>query len=120
MLKALVLIVLVYLFIRMLLNYKASLSTTKTWEKNNYHNSFINDFDLFTPNDNSDLFTQNENSFGSHQGYQETEINPATGLPMMGGVDVCGNPYGVDMHHCGSTHDFSNHGSSFGGFSHDD
>lgn len=30
-------------------------------------------------------------------------INPATGLPMngdgMGGVDVGGSPYGVDVHH---------------------
>jgi hypothetical protein len=25
-------------------------------------------------------------------------INPATGLPMMGGLDVEGNPYGFDMH----------------------
>lgn len=105
MLKALVLIVLIYLFIRMLLNYKASLSTTKTWEKS--HWSFINDFDLFTPN---------ENSFGSHQDWLETEINPTTGLPMMGGVDVCGNPYGFDLHHCGSSHGIR----TCGGFSHDD
>lgn len=67
MLKLLVLIALVYLFVRMLLNYKASLSTTKTWRQNN--RSFINDFDLFT---------KNENSFGYHQGYQGTRINPAT------------------------------------------
>lgn len=29
-------------------------------------------------------------------------LNPATGLPMMGGtggVDVGGNPYGTDLHH---------------------
>lgn len=28
-------------------------------------------------------------------------INPATGLPMTGGVDVAGNPYGIDLsrHH---------------------
>ena len=106
MLKLLVLIALVYLFIRMFLNYKASLSTTKTWKQNNH--SIIHDFDLFT---------QNENSFGYHQGYQGTRINPATGLPMMGDIDVCGNPYGVDMHFCGSSQDFS---SSSGGFSHDD
>lgn len=112
MLKALVLLALIYLFVRMFLNYKASLSTTKTWEKNNHHNSFINE--------NNDLFTQNENSFGFHQDCLETEINPATGLPMMGCVDVCGNPYGFDMHHCGSTHDLSSHASSFRGFSHDD
>lgn len=109
MLKVLVLIVLVYLFIRMFLSYKASLSTTKTWKQGS--GNFINDFDLFTPN---------ENSFGSHQDYQETEINPATSLPMMGCVDVCGNPYGVDLHYCGSSHGFSGHGSSFGGYGHDD
>ncbi|MDD3594844.1 hypothetical protein [Sulfuricurvum sp.] len=102
MLKLLVLIALVYLFIRMLLNYKASLSTTKTWKQNNHN--FIND---------SDLFTQNENSFGYHQGKR---INPATGLPMMGNVDVCGNLYGVDMHFCDSSHGIS----ACGGFSHDD
>lgn len=30
------------------------------------------------------------------------EINPATGLPMVGGcggIDVAGNPYGTDLHH---------------------
>ena len=106
MLKPFVLIALVYLFIRMLLNFKASLSTTKTWKQNN--RSFLND---------SDCFSHNENSFGYHQGYQRRRINPATGLPMMGNVDVCGNPYGFDMHFCGSSHDFS---SSSGGFSHDD
>jgi len=105
MLKLLVLIALVYLFIRMPLNYKVSLSTTKTWKQNNH--SFIND---------SDLFTQNDNSFGYHQGYQGTRINPATGLPMMGNMDVCGNPYGVDMHCCGCSHGIS----ACGGFSHDD
>ncbi len=91
MLKLFVLIALVYLFIHMFLNYKASLSTTKTWKQNSH--SFIND---------SDLFTQNENSFGYHQGKR---INPATGLPMMWNVDVCGNPYGFDMHCCASSHD---------------
>lgn len=25
-------------------------------------------------------------------------INPASGLPMMGGVDIMGNPYGTDLH----------------------
>lgn len=109
MLKAFVLLALIYLFVRMFLNYKASLSTTKTWEKNSWN--FISDFDLFTPN---------ENSFGSHQDCQGIEINPATGLPMMGCVDVCGNPYGFDMHYCGSTHGFSDYGSSFGGYGHDD
>jgi hypothetical protein len=106
MLKALVLLALIYLFVRMFLNYKPSLFTTKTWKQNNH--SFISD--------NNDLFTPNESSFGFHQGYQETEINPATGLPMMGCVDVCGNPYGFDLHHCGRSHGIR----TCGGFSHDD
>ncbi|HEX5328926.1 hypothetical protein [Sulfuricurvum sp.] len=105
MLKLLVLIALVYLFIRMFLNYKASLSTTKTWKQNNH--SFIND---------SDPFIQDENSFGYHQSYQGTSINPATGLPMMGNMDVCGNPYGSDLHNCGSSHGIS----TCEGYSHDD
>lgn len=36
----------------------------------------------------------------------ESTINPATGLPMAGGVDIAGNPYGCDlssMHGIGST-----------------
>lgn len=108
MLKAFILIALVYLFVRTFLDYKASRSTTKMWEKNNHHNSFINE--------DSNLFTPNENSFGFHQSYQGIEINPATGLPMMGCVDVCGNSYGFDLYHCGSSLGFS----SCGGFSHDD
>lgn len=46
-----------------------------------------------------------------------TEINPASGLPMVdgcGGVDVAGNPYGTDFssnHDTGSTFDS---GMSFG------
>lgn len=111
MLKLFVLIALVYLFIRMLLNFKVSLSTTKTWKQSSH--SFMNDSFI----NYGDLFTQNDNSFGDHQGYQGMEINPATGLPMMGGVDVCGNTYGFDMHFCDSSHGFS---SSSGGFSHDD
>jgi hypothetical protein len=73
MLKAFILFALIYLFVRMLLNYKASLSTMKTWKQK--HHSFMHDFDLFTPN---------ENSFGSHQDCQGIEINPTTGLPMWG------------------------------------
>ena len=45
-------------------------------------------------------------------------INPATGLPMVGALDVAGNPYGTDMH--SSTADCSTysgawHDSLFGG-----
>ena len=55
-------------------------------------------------------------------------INPATGLPMVGGtcvgMDVMGNPYGFDLHDSFSTdHSFSaDHDSfttSYDSFSHD-
>lgn len=42
---------------------------------------------------------------------EPVEINPATGLPMtggIGGVDVGGNPYGHDDHVAHSTHDHWN------------
>ncbi|OOR98255.1 hypothetical protein B0187_09200 [Haemophilus paracuniculus] len=48
---------------------------------------------------------------------QETEINPATGLPMMGGIgglDAAGNPYGSDLSCSITTHD-SNSVRSDGG-----
>jgi len=52
---------------------------------------------------------------GSAMGDAST-INPATGLPMTGGIDVAGNPYGTDL--SGSGHDWHHHdqyrwGSSF-------
>jgi hypothetical protein len=28
---------------------------------------------------------------------EPTRVNPATGLPMVGAVDVQGNPYGIDI-----------------------
>ena len=27
-----------------------------------------------------------------------TDVNPASGLPMIGNIDVAGNPYGIDRH----------------------
>ncbi len=83
MLKAFVLIVLVYLFVRTLLDYKASLSTTKMSKKSK--RGFMSNFGSFT---------QTSDSFGSHRGYQGMKTNPVTGLAMIGNVDVCGNPYG--------------------------
>lgn len=54
------------------------------------------------------IFSFFSNWFGSSSGdssnistesFSSTEINPATGLPMVtsGGVDVAGNPYGTDL-----------------------
>jgi hypothetical protein len=42
--------------------------------------------------------------FGGDLAPAITDINPATGLPMLGdigGLDVGGNPYGVDLHQSG-------------------
>lgn len=85
MLKPFVLIVLVYLFIRMLLNYKALLSTTKMSKKSK--RGFMSNFGSFT---------QTSDSFGSYRRFQRMKTNPTTGLAMMGNVDVCGNPYGFN------------------------
>jgi hypothetical protein len=43
-------------------------------------------------------------------------INPATGLPMIGGIDVAGNPFGTDLsshHHDHWQHDLHRSGSAF-------
>lgn len=45
-------------------------------------------------------------------------INPATGLPMIGGLDTAGNPFGIDMHSSSirsSLFDHAGHHGSFGG-----
>ncbi len=42
--------------------------------------------------------------FGGDMPLATTDINPATGLPLLcdiGGLDVAGNPYGVDLHQSG-------------------
>lgn len=38
-------------------------------------------------------------------GMEEPSLNPMTGIPMCGdsGLDVCGNPYGMDLSHDTST-----------------
>lgn len=40
-----------------------------------------------------DLFDQ-----GWSSGYEEPSFNPANGLPMVGAVDIEGNPFGTDFH----------------------
>ena len=62
-----------------------------------FNRSSINNNDFFT---HSNLFNNSHN---------DIEINPASGLPMMGSLDIEGNPYGFD--------DSSFTGSSF---DHDD
>lgn len=61
--------------------------------------------------------------FGGDMTPAVTEINPATGLPMLGdigGVDVMGNPYGIDLnqsadHSSPGFGDGFDMGASFGG-----
>lgn len=43
------------------------------------------------------------------------DTNPATGLPMAGGVDAAGNPFGYDLRRGDNTHYASN--QPIGGFS---
>lgn len=48
--------------------------------------------------------------FGGDIAHSHTDINPTTGLPMLGdvgGVDVGGNPFGMDLHQIDS---HSSHG----------
>ena len=47
------------------------------------------------------LFSWFQASFSSKFGSGSTtasEINPASGLPMVGGVDIHGNPFGTNLH----------------------
>ena len=60
--------------------------------------------------------------FGHSRPGSDPGVNPATGLPVLsGGVDVAGNPYGVDTHRSddpsssgagASSHDYHQHGGS--------
>lgn len=51
--------------------------------------------------DSGAMGTSGDNNFVEHE---STIVNPANGMPMiegsggMGGIDVLGNPYGVDLH----------------------
>jgi len=61
------------------------------------------------------------NSLGDPQELETTEINPATGLPMIGGigaVDVAGNPFGSDLRD--SADPFDDDGLSSSSRYHDD
>lgn len=59
-------------------------------------------FDWFSNTSNSiDSDTQIHNSDTASYSQDDFAVNPATGLPMvggMGGVDVHGNPFGMDLH----------------------
>lgn len=61
------------------------------------------------------LFDEWNWSAGSGGIDQGSGVNPATGLPMVGGVDVGGSPYGTDLssHHRDDWHT-GTHGSGSG------
>lgn len=65
----------------------------------------------------NEQFGASQNSYCTLDHFETTEINPATGLPMCGGVDVMGNAYGMsstfDDHHSFSSNDFGCSISSF-------
>lgn len=63
-----------------------------------------------------DLFSSS--GMGSYDGfYSLPSINPASGLPMMGCVDVAGNPYGTDLSHNYSLDSWDSYSSSHDSFS---
>ena len=85
--------------------------------------SFLSEvFDfMFAPagtfdSDSGEADTSSDNNFVDHE---STMVNPANGMPMIdgsggiGGIDVLGNPYGVDLH----SHHEVDHSTMF---SHDD
>lgn len=73
--------------------------------------------------DDMQHFNHSSDTFSFSTDYIGIDINPATGLPMAGGLDVMGNPYGTDLHSNDSfsTTDWHSHDSfsSMDSFSHD-
>ncbi len=57
------------------------------------------------------LFSSSSSETSASLDIMFSGINPATGLPMMGGIDVGGSPYGVDLH--SSIHSSTDWGTSF-------
>lgn len=47
------------------------------------------------------LYEGTETQFNNVSLDSSSDINPATGFPMCGGVDIAGNLYGIDMHTTG-------------------
>ena len=84
------------------------LSKNKVDRSPSYENN-----DMFS----NDQFGASQNSCDISDQFEILQINPATGLPMCGGVDVMGNPYGMsssfDDHHSFSSDDFGCSISSF-------
>ena len=72
---------------------------------------WLNDWWSGTGSDDSSPSSMTNTDSGTM--FETTEINPATGLPMLGGtggVDVEGNPYGMDLN---SHHDICSSSSMF-------
>lgn len=71
---------------------------------------------LFGGCDDSNSPTSIGGSLGTSGWDEGCSINPANGMPMVGGFggfDVAGNPYGTDSSHSGSDFSSSRFGSSF-------
>lgn len=87
------------------------------WMDNDFTSPSTSLFDDDSMNTSSSLF---DHSWDTDES-SITHVNPATGLPMcggIGGVDVAGNPYGFNNDDCSSTStsmfdDWSSSGSSF-------
>lgn len=66
----------------------------------------------------SDLFVSNDSGSSdvTSSSFEMTQINPATGLPMIGSsmVDVAGNPYGTDISYSSGTDSISTFDCSVG------
>ena len=83
-----------------------------------YAQSIETDSDVSHPiESDSDFFQPN----ASYSGYIQPEtsdldnaINPANGLPMVGAVDIEGNPYGADFHSLEDTVALSSHDATSG------
>lgn len=74
---------------------------------------------MFDSDDDDGWISDDSSSSLLHDdAFSGSSINPATGLPMVGAIDVEGNPYGTDLHSSFDHHDhFSSSPSSFDSFS---
>jgi len=68
-------------------------------------------FNFSNKNKNKKIKNNNNNWRGEDFKRQETSINPGTGLPMIGSVDVAGNAFGSSSsdHHRSSYDDYHRH-----------
>lgn len=72
-------------------------------DDDDYHHSLDDDFSssIISSSLSIDAGSMFDDSFTN----SPSSINPANGLPMVGCLDICGNPYGTDFH--SDDHSFS-------------